>query len=93
MATLPFMVEAYGEPSNRRYVVSKVALESDRIPDPHFVAGVELLRWNAVRMDRAVDIHAERETGGRPDARRSRALESLTLPRAAVRGRRPTRTG
>jgi len=30
-------------------------------------------------MDRAVDRHAEDETGGRPDARRARALESMTL--------------
>jgi hypothetical protein len=79
VATLPFLVEAYGGPSNRRYIVSKVALAPQRIRDPHFVAGVELLRWNAVRIDRAVDIHAERETGGRSDARRSRALESFTF--------------
>jgi hypothetical protein len=79
VATLPFLVEAYGDPSERRYIVSKVALASQRIRDPHFVAGVELLRWNAVPMDRAVDIHADRETGGRPDARRGRALESLTF--------------
>ncbi len=79
VATLPFLVEAYGEPSKRRYIVSKIALEARRIHDPHFVPGVELLRWNAVPMDRAVDIHAERETGGRPDSRRSRALESFTF--------------
>lgn len=30
-------------------------------------------------MARAVEVHAERETGGRPDARRARALESLTI--------------
>jgi len=79
VATLPFLVEAYGDPSDRRYIVSKVSLASRRVRDPHFVAGVELLRWNAVPMDRAVDIHADRETGGRPDARRGRALESLTF--------------
>jgi C-terminal processing protease CtpA/Prc len=79
VATLPFLVEAYGEPANRRYIVSKIALEARRIHDSHFVPGVELLRWNAVPMDRAVDVHAERETGGRPDSRRSRALESFTF--------------
>ena len=35
--------------------------------------------WNGVPFDRAVDLHAESETGGRPDARRARALESLTF--------------
>ena len=78
-ATLPFLVEAYGDPSERRYIVSKVTLAPSRIRDPHFVAGVELLRWNAVPMDRAVDIHADRETGGRPDSTPGRALESLTF--------------
>jgi hypothetical protein len=79
VATLPFLVEAYGEPSKRRYIVSKTALEARRIHDRHFVPGVELVRWNAVPMDRAVELHAERETGGRPDSRRSRALESFTF--------------
>ena len=74
---LPFLVESYGETSRQRYVVSKVADEAER-PRPHFVPGVELLRWNAVPMDRAVELQAEQETGGRPDTRRARALESLT---------------
>ena len=35
--------------------------------------------WNSIPFARAVDLHADRETGGRPDARRARALESLTF--------------
>lgn len=79
VATLAFLVEAYGEAGRRRYVVSKVTAGSKRISDAHFVPGVELLTWNAVPIDRAVDLHAEHETGGRRDARRARAIESLTL--------------
>jgi hypothetical protein len=35
--------------------------------------------WNGVPFDRAVDLHADSETGARPDARQARALDSLTF--------------
>jgi hypothetical protein len=75
---LPFLVEQYGPYDEPRFIVSKV---SDRrlVPDERFKAGVELESWNGVPFARAVDLHAERETGGRPDARLARALETLTL--------------
>ncbi len=78
-AMLPFLAEAYGPVGRARYIVSKVAKDLTLIGDRRFVPGVELRWWNAVPMDRAVDIHAEQETGGRADSRRARALESLTL--------------
>jgi hypothetical protein len=78
-AMLPFLVEAHGAPPDVRYIVSKVASDRSLIGDRRFVAGVELVWWNAVPIDRAVQLHAERETGGRADARRARAVESLTL--------------
>jgi hypothetical protein len=78
-AMLPFLVESFGAPPKQRYIVSKVASDASLIGDPSFVPGVEIRWWNAVPIDRAVDIHAEQETGGRPDSRRARALESLTL--------------
>jgi hypothetical protein len=78
VAALPFMVEAYGPSSKPRYIVSKIATEGGP-DDPSFRQGVELKWWNAVPIDRAVDLHARNETGGRPDSRRSRALESLTF--------------
>ena len=78
IATLPFLVEAWGPADDCHYVVSKV---SDRrlIGDIHFQPGVSLTYWNGVPFDRAVDLHADDETGGRPDARRARALDSLTF--------------
>ncbi len=79
VATLPFMVESYGALPDARYVVSNVATTASLIGDPHFVPGVELLWWNAVPIDRAVDLYAELETGGRPDSRRARALDTLTV--------------
>jgi hypothetical protein len=78
VARLPFLVETWGPADARRFVVSKV---SDRrlIRDPAFKPGVTLQWWNGVPFDRAVDLHAESETGGRPDARCARALTSLTF--------------
>ena len=77
VTSLPFLVEAYGPAEHTTYVVSKVDRRSVR--DPHFVQGVTVQYWNGIPFDRAVDLHAENETGGRPDARRARALESLTF--------------
>jgi Peptidase family S41 len=76
-AHLGFLVESWGPAEAPRYVVSK--LTRHLIEDQDFAQGVELLWWNGVPIDRAVDLYADRETGGRPDSRRARALESLTL--------------
>ncbi len=78
VATLPFLVEAWGPADDSHYVVSKV---SDRrlVDDARFEPGVTLDSWNGVPFARAVDMHAESQTGGRPDARQARALESLTF--------------
>jgi len=77
VASLPFLVEAYGPADSPTYVVSKIDRRS--IKDRHFVAGVTIEYWNGVPFDRSVELHAENETGGRADARRARALESLTF--------------
>ncbi len=77
VASLPFLVEAYGPADAPSYVVTKVT--RSQVPDKSFEPGVTLDWWNGVPFDRAVDLHAEVETGGRPDARRARALESMTF--------------
>jgi C-terminal processing protease CtpA/Prc len=78
-AMLPFLVEMHGTPPDAHYIASKVSDNPELVNDPNFVAGVELLFWNGVPIDRAVDMYAEQETGGRPDSRRARALDSLTF--------------
>jgi len=78
VATLGFLVEQYGPDTAPRFLVSKVA-KGAGVDEPGFTAGVELEWWNGVPFARAVDLYAARETGGRPDARRARALESLTF--------------
>jgi hypothetical protein len=71
------LVEAFGPARKPTYVVSKVDRRS--VEDRYFVEGVTIEYWNGIPFDRAIDLHAENETGGRPDARRARALESLTF--------------
>ena len=77
VAVLPFLVEQYGPESRPRYLVSKI--NTDIIEDPEFQPGVELQSWNGAPFARAVEGHADFETGGRADSRRARALESLTF--------------
>jgi hypothetical protein len=78
VAALPFLVEQYGPYDAPVFIASKV-LDSRQIGDKDFAEGVILESWNGIPFARAVDLYADRETGGRPDARRARALESLTL--------------
>jgi hypothetical protein len=78
VAQLPFLVEQYGPTDAPLFLVTKVA-DTRLIKDTGFKAGVTLETWNGVPFERAVAIHADRETGGRPDARLARALESLTF--------------
>ena len=78
VATLPFLVEAWGAADDPQFVVAKVS-DPRLVKDSHFEPGVALTFWNGVPFARAVDLHADRETGGRPDARQARALDSLTF--------------
>ncbi|SKC72017.1 S41 family peptidase [Krasilnikoviella flava] len=75
VAALPFLVESFGPYTAPTFLVTKT---TDGVPDPAFVPGVRLITWNAVPFTRAVDQFADTLTGGRPDARRARALETLT---------------
>ncbi|MGN6302440.1 MAG: S41 family peptidase [Angustibacter sp.] len=77
VAALPFLVEQYGPYDDPQFVVTKTS--PDVVGDGSFQPGVRLEWWNGIPFARAVELHADRETGGRPDARRARALESLTF--------------
>jgi hypothetical protein len=85
VAVLPFLVEQYGPESRPRYLVSKI--NTDAVEDPEFQAGVELEAWNGAPFARAVENHADLETGGRPDSRRP-APESLTFELLGLARRR-----
>ena len=74
VAVLPFIVETCGPFLAPTYVVTKTT-ES---VDPEFAVGSRVTTWNGLPFDRAVDTYGDTLTGGRPDARRARALETLT---------------
>jgi C-terminal processing protease CtpA/Prc len=76
MAFLPFLVEAYVEAGERRYLVSHLVQGFDR---PPFARGVEVVSWNGVPIDRAVALNAQRFAGSNPEARRARGIERLTV--------------
>jgi C-terminal processing protease CtpA/Prc len=77
VAVLPFLVEQYGPETAPEFLVSKI--NEDAVDDRDFKVGCRLESWNGVPFARAVEVYADRETGGRRDARRARALESLTF--------------
>jgi len=77
VAVLPFLLEQYGPLEAPSYLVTKI--NTAAVEDPEFLPGVRIESWNGAPVDRAVQVHAESETGGRADSRRSRALESLTF--------------
>jgi hypothetical protein len=54
VASLPFLVEAFGPAERPTYVVSKTDRRSIR--DRNFVEGVTIDYWNGVPFDRAVDL-------------------------------------
>ncbi len=78
VARLPFLVEQYGSTDAPAFLVTKVS-PVKLFEGTGFKPGVRLETWNGMPFERAVAIHADRETGGRPDARLARALESLTF--------------
>ncbi len=83
VAILPLLIESYKDGDRDRYLVSKIfpgdPAVNDAFARSRFEEDVEVTHWNGVPIHRAVDLHAEHETGGRPDARQARALESLTI--------------
>jgi hypothetical protein len=90
VAALPFLVEAFGPYRAPTYLVTKVTddlnddlhdtglHDTDESDATAFDVGVRLTTWNGIPFGRAVDLYAETLTGGRPGARRARALETLT---------------
>ena len=79
VAVLPFMVELFESTAGPGCLVSNVAEGDPVFEGTHFGKGVEVLWWNGVPIERALERYADRETGGRPDARLARACESLTF--------------
>jgi hypothetical protein len=74
-AFLPFMVEDYFDGGKREYIVSHVARGFDH---PTFVPGVEVVYWNGMPTERAVQNNAHRFAGSNREARQARGVHTLT---------------
>lgn len=75
VAHLPFRVEECTDNGRRSYIVGGVDADFQHAT---FKAGVELLYWNGIPIDRAVDIAADRHAGSNQAARHSRGIAGLT---------------
>jgi len=76
-AYLPFQVEEYYEADrSRHYLVTRLL---NGFTHKTFRPGAEVLTWNGVPIERAVDISANANAGSNRAARRARGLDALTL--------------
>jgi hypothetical protein len=75
VAVLPFLIEMIGSIENPTYIVTKTG----RGLEASFQPGITLEYWNGVPIDRAVQLHSDREVGGRPDTARAWAVQTLTF--------------
>ncbi len=74
VAFLPFDVEEYFEAGERRYQVSHLV---SGFSHPTFTAGVQLIGWSGVPMERAVAVNADRFPGSNPAARHARGVQFM----------------
>lgn len=75
-AFLPFYVEEYYEAQKPKYIVSKMM---DGFEHETFKAGVEILYWNGVPINRAVQLNGQRQAGSNEEARRALGVDALTV--------------
>jgi Peptidase family S41 len=74
-AWLPFKVEAYWDGNRRKYLVTRVA---DWFTRGSFRKGVEILNWNGIPIERAVEMIGARSAGSNLAARHAQGLFRLT---------------
>lgn len=75
-AFLPFLIEEYFEGDQRRYIVSKTATWFSH---PTFKPGVEVIYWNGIPFDRAVELNAYWQAGSNPESQHALGLDSMAI--------------
>jgi Peptidase family S41 len=75
IAILPFQIEEFYE-GQRKYLVSRTVPGFNH---PTFKPGVEVLYWNGIPIDRAVEINSNSQAGSNLEARHAQGLDSLTF--------------
>jgi len=81
VAFVPFYIEEFFEGGKTKYIVSKIIGES---PSSEFKKGVEVLSWNNVPIERAIELNGNRYAGSNPAARHARGFDSMTFRPLAV---------
>jgi hypothetical protein len=75
-AFLPFLIEEFFEDGERKYIVSKTF---EGFNHPTFKPGVEVVYWNGIPIDRAVELNSDRQAGSNPEAQHAQGLDNLTI--------------
>jgi hypothetical protein len=83
-AYLPFLIEQCFDRGVERFIVTRTAAVDGAMPPDdgdgaRFEPGVEVLGWNGVPIERAIEINGESQAGSNPDARFARGLDNLTI--------------
>jgi len=86
-AILPFLLESYIKEDQNQFVVTHIGFPDwlnvpsnlmQALP-PTFKKGTEITYWNAVTIQRAVEINANINAGSNPSARFAQGLDTLTI--------------
>jgi len=79
VAYVPFLIEECKESHDAppKYIVTKLAPWFVR--PAFFAPGVEILDWNGVPIEHAIELHSEAQAGSNPAARHACGLDSLTI--------------
>jgi C-terminal processing protease CtpA/Prc len=80
-AALPFRIQRTRSEEGHRYLVSEVTepwLPREAADQPRFEPGVEVTHWNAVPIERAIQLYERWDAGANPEARRARGIALLT---------------
>jgi peptidase S41-like protein len=84
-AYLPFLIEQCFIRGAERFIVTRTGRSGNQLSPPddgdgaRFEAGVEVLGWNGIPIERAIEINGESQAGSNPDARFARGLDNLTI--------------
>jgi hypothetical protein len=84
-AYLPFLIEQCFERGVARFFVTRTEISEtvptvwDDCPEAKFEPGVEVLGWNGIPIERAIEINGESQAGSNLAARFARGLDNLTI--------------
>jgi len=85
VAYLPFLIEEYFERKTQKFMVSRMvekyygSLRNNGPEFFYFEPGVEVLFWNGVPIERAIEINGEKQAGSNIEARFARGLDNFTI--------------